>query len=131
LLIKWLGDKDSVVRRKTVQLIGKATNHGEWHWEIIAVKTDPNYEVEFREAMAITIPSLNMLLEDWDENVRRETVRQCGNLANHSEWKLDDIATQLMRTMKSSFVKPSQARSHRSLNHLKTGTALFERRLLS
>ena len=47
--------------------------------------TDPGDEVEFREAVMRAILPLIKLLED--EDVRLETVRLIGNLANHGEWK--------------------------------------------
>jgi hypothetical protein len=54
------------------------------------------------------IPSFNKLLEDKDRDVRRETVKSIGNLANHGEQQLVGIAAELTRIVKSSFVKPSQ-----------------------
>jgi hypothetical protein len=79
-----------------------------------------NCEVEFREAIAGTIPSLVKLADDWDEGVQWETAELVGNLANHGEWQLESIAVQLNRTTKWNFARPSQARFHCSLNGLRT-----------
>jgi hypothetical protein len=47
--------------------------------------TDPDYEVEFREAIAGMIPSLIKLLEDKDKCVRSTAFELIGKLANHGE----------------------------------------------
>jgi hypothetical protein len=41
---------------------------------------------ELREPLATTIPSLIKLLRDKVKDVRGETVKLIGNLANHGEW---------------------------------------------
>jgi hypothetical protein len=53
---------------------------------------DPDYEVDFREAITDTIPSFVRPLEDKASAVRRETVKLIANLATHGEWQLDVIA---------------------------------------
>jgi hypothetical protein len=62
---------------------------------------------ELRESLATTIPSLIKLLRDKVKDVRGETVKLIGNLANHGEWQLGSFAAHLMRIAKSNFGKPS------------------------
>ena len=51
--------------------------------------TDVDCEVEFREAIAGTIPLLIKRLEDKHEDVRLEIVDLIGDLANHGKWQLE------------------------------------------
>jgi hypothetical protein len=59
----------------------------DWYWRTANAK----YEVEYREAIAITIPSLVKLLEDKETDVRRKIIELIGELANHGAWQLDGI----------------------------------------
>jgi hypothetical protein len=81
--------------------------------------------VEFREAIANTIPSLNELLDDSDKGVREEIIELVGNLANHGEVAVKSIVAQLTRTTKLNFAKPSEVRFHRSISCLETRTGAF------
>jgi hypothetical protein len=47
---------------------------------------DPHSEVEFREAIARKVPSLNKLLGDSDKDVRGKIFELVGKLANHGEY---------------------------------------------
>jgi hypothetical protein len=68
-----------------------------------------DYEVEFRETIVNTIPSLIELTDGWIENVRWWAVGLIRELANHSEWKWDSIAGQLSRFTKLGFMKSLRA----------------------
>jgi hypothetical protein len=52
---------------------------------------DPDYEANFFEAIARTIPFLNQLLEEGDEDTQWKTVELVGNLANHGECQLKHL----------------------------------------
>jgi HEAT repeat protein len=56
-----------------------------------------DYQVEFREAITTAIPSLFQRLTDKDEDVRLETVKVVGKLANHGKSWLDFIMAQLIQ----------------------------------
>jgi hypothetical protein len=83
-----------------------------WQITVSGVRThcgavNPDYEVNFREAIARAIPSLTKRLEDDEEDVRLAIVKIIGKLADHGEWQVESTAVQLTRITKSSFVKPS------------------------
>jgi hypothetical protein len=46
---------------------------------------DPDYEAEFREGIASTIPSIIKALDDKEWTIRRDTVQLFSKLANHGE----------------------------------------------
>jgi len=77
--------EDEYVRLEITDLIGDLANHGERQLESTCGTTDLDYEVEFRQAVARTIPSLNKLLENEENCVRWNTIELIGNLANHGE----------------------------------------------
>jgi HEAT repeat protein len=107
LLIQLLESNSEDVRWDTVELLGNLANFGERKLrERFYGTADANCEVEFRGAIAATIPSLSKLLEDEAEGIRLETVELIGNFTNHGEWQLENVAAQLMRIVKSSSVKP-------------------------
>jgi len=87
---------------------------------------DRGDEVEFREALAASIPSLIKLLKNRDKNIRQMSLELIGKFANRGEWKLDSIEAQLTGT-KSSFMKPSQPQFHRSLNSITARTRALGR----
>lgn len=64
--------------------------------------------MEFRVAVANTIPSLVKLLDAKARGVRRKAVELIGNLANHGKRKLDGISAHLIGIAKSIFIEPSQ-----------------------
>jgi len=86
--------------------------------------TDLNYEAEFHEHIARTIPLLNKRAIDW------RTVELIGNLSNRGERQQESIVARLTGTTKSSFMKPSQARFHCLLSGLRTRTGTFDGGLL-
>jgi hypothetical protein len=83
-----LGHWDGVIRRNAGRLIGNLANHGEWSVRWYCGTADTDCKVEFREAIAATIPSLTKLLEHWNEVIRRNAVRLIGSLVNHGEWSV-------------------------------------------
>jgi hypothetical protein len=107
-IIKLLKDKAKDVRLWTVGLIRKLANHGEGRLDY-GRTANQDYTAEFYHAVASSIPFLVKPLEDKAEDIRCETVKVIGELADHSEWQLEGIPAQLTRITKSSFVKPSQA----------------------
>jgi hypothetical protein len=59
---------------------------------------DPDYEGEFRGAIASTIPLLSTLHCDLYEGVRQKAVELIGKLADHSELPFKNILAQLIQT---------------------------------
>jgi HEAT repeat protein len=87
LLIQLLESSSEDVRWDTVELLGSLANFGEWELrERFCGMADASCEVEFRGAIATTIPSLSKLLEDEAEGIRLETVELIGSFTNHGEW---------------------------------------------
>jgi len=58
----------------------------------IAAQPDVHRKVELRDAIATIIPSLIKPLKDEEVGIRWVTVRLIGNLVNHGERRLDNIA---------------------------------------
>ena len=110
--IQLLEDEDEGVRLIVVGVISELANHREWYIvEDHRDTADGEYEVEFREAIARTIPFLMLLLDDEREDIRRGALDLFGNLANHGKGELKNpfIVARLTRTTKMSFVKPPRA----------------------
>jgi hypothetical protein len=60
-------------------------NHGERQLKSIVGSADLGYEVEFRKAIANTIPSFIRRLEDEHWDVRLKTIEVIGELVDHGE----------------------------------------------
>jgi HEAT repeat protein len=110
--IQLLEDEDEGVRLIVVEVIGELANHREWY--IVGKHcgtADGEYKVEFREAIARTIPFLMLLLDDEREDIRQGALELFGNLANHGEGELKNpfVVARLTQTIKMSFVKPPRA----------------------
>jgi hypothetical protein len=88
-LSKALEDNEERVRWKATKLIGKLANNGKWKLDGMGGTADAGREVEFRAAIASTMPSLIKSLEDNAENIRLETIKLIGNFANHRECQLN------------------------------------------
>jgi hypothetical protein len=78
-------DEDEDVRLESAELIGKLVNHGERTLAGFCGTADPDCEVEFREAIASTIPLLINRLKDEDGDVQLAVVEVIGKLENHGE----------------------------------------------
>jgi HEAT repeat len=81
---KLLKDKAKDVRLWTVGLIRKLANHGEGRLDYCPT-ANQDYTAEFHHAVASSIPLLVKPLEDKAEDIRCETVKAIGELADHSE----------------------------------------------
>jgi hypothetical protein len=71
--------------------------------------TDQEYEVEFREAIANTIPVLNKRLRDEDKDIRQKTAKLVDKLATHGEFQVKSRCSTADQALKPSFMRPSRA----------------------
>jgi hypothetical protein len=87
-----LENKPVATQLQSIDVLGNLINRGEQELKSTVKWLTPDYEAEFREAVAGSVPLLNKLLDDCDEDVRQKTVEVIGKLANDGERKLDGIA---------------------------------------
>jgi hypothetical protein len=72
-------------------LIGTLANHGECWLNSNTGQLTQDGEVEFHGAITRTVPSLNKLLMDKEEDIRWEAMRLIRSLETSSEWHFNEL----------------------------------------